>query len=113
MVQSTELLRYSVELTKLTVNREILRNKLITQTADLQDFESNLFKLCVLDFAEEITFLKERSNLLNKVSDQNYCDEVYSVISNGTITFYDNSNTPLIRLTLNNVYESNEEEYLE
>ena len=88
----------------MAVDKEALHKKLITQTADLQDFESNLFKLCVLDFAEDVQFLKERSFLLQKVSDDLYCDGIYSVVSNGIITFFDYGDTPLLRLVLNDKY---------
>lgn len=98
MVRSTELLHYSMRLAEMAVNKEVLRQRLITQTADLQDFESNLFKLCVLDFAEECTFLKERSKLLAKISDESYCDSVYSVVSKGVITFFDENDVPLVKL---------------
>lgn len=108
MVRNSELLRYSIELIRMAVDKEALHKKLITQTADLQDFESNLFKLCVLDFAEDVQFLKERSFLIDKVKDDFYCDGVYSVISNGVITFFDYGDNPLLRLVLNNKYADEE-----
>lgn len=104
MIYNAELLQYSVELIKMAVNKETLHKRLIIQTADLQNFESNLFKLCVLDFAEDVTFLKDKSFLLNKVTEDSYCDGVYSVISKGIITFYDCENSPLIRLVINDKY---------
>ena len=111
MIHNLELLQYSVELTRMAVAREALQRKLIIQTADLQDFESNLFRLCVLDFAEEVDFLKDRSSLLQKLSDDNYCNEVYSTISNGIITFFYCNHTPLIQMTINSDRIKEEVEY--
>lgn len=112
MIQDTELLRYSVELMRMAVDKEDLHRKLIKHTADLQDFESNLFKLCVVELWHDVTFLKERTLLLRKVTDNSYCDEVYSVVSNGMITFFDCNDTPLIRLVLNDDYADDVEQIL-
>lgn len=108
MVKSIELLRYSVELIRISFDKEELSKKLIVQTANLQDFASNLFKLCVLDFSNEVTFIEDRSKLLAKLSDESYCDGVYSVVSNGIITFYDYDDNSLLRLVLNSEYEDAE-----
>ena len=105
MVHNTELLQYSAELIKLAITRNDLANKLITQTADLQSFESELFKLCLLDFSDDVVFLKDKSTLLEKAYDELYCEEVHSVISNGMITFYDYNEEAIIKLVLNPQYE--------
>lgn len=104
MIRSAELLKYSFELIKMAIDKESLHKRLIIQTADLQNFESSLFKLCVLHFSNEVTFITEKASLLEKVTNENYCDGVYSVVSNGLITFFDSDDEPLIRLVMNDDY---------
>ena len=85
---------------------------LICSKADLSDYESNLFKLCVLDFSSDVVFIQERRQLLEKVTDESYCDEVYSVIHDGSIVFYQENGTPLLRITLNDSYGEAEEQII-
>ena len=105
MVQDPELLQYSAELVRMTVKRDVLAKRLIVETADLQAFESDLFKLSVSEFAQDVTFLKDRDVLLQKVTDESYCESVRAVVSKGKITFYDYEHSPLIQLILNVEYE--------
>lgn len=98
MVKSTELLQCITALIEMSKEREALARRLIIHTADIQAFESDLFRICVLEFTDEVTFLKDRNTLLQKVTDESYCDGVRSVISSKRITFYDPNDNPILVL---------------
>lgn len=104
MVNNPELLKLSLELAKLAVSIENTRRSLITKTADLNSYETALFKLCLTEFYDEVDFLVDKKSLISKITDDAYCDEVYSVVSRGIITFYDGDNTPILKLLLNSKY---------
>lgn len=98
MATNSELLDLSMRLVRLEVERQMLQRKLIVQQADLQDFEVSLFKLCISSYCEGIIFFRERKQLLEKLSDDTYCDGVYSEISNQAITFFDYDHNRLIQI---------------
>lgn len=95
-----EFLHYFKELFKMVAEIDSLRTELITRTADLQEYELNLFRLLVSDYYEGVTFLVDRVTLINKLDNPEYCDKIYSILEYGMITFYDDNNTPLIRVKL-------------
>ena len=104
MIVDLDLLNYSKKLVQLEVERQELQKELIVQKANLQDFESNLFKVCVVDFYKEVTFFQTRDQLLEKLSDDTYCDTVYSEISKSTITFFDYNHDKLLQIDFEDEY---------
>ena len=95
-----EFLHYFKELLKMVVEIDSLRKELITRTADLQEYELNLFRLLVLNYYEGVTFLVDRKTLINKLDNSEYCDKIYSILECGMVTFYSDNNVPLIRVKL-------------
>lgn len=95
-----EFLHYFKELLKMVVEIDSLRKELITRTADLQEYELNLFRLLVLNYYEGVTFLVDRATLINKLDNPEYCDKIYSISEYGVVTFYNDNNVPLIRVKL-------------
>lgn len=103
---SEDLINLSAELTEMSEVLQTLRHKVIVQTANIQAYESNLFKLCVTSFYNEVHFVEEREVLIEKIKDSEYCDSVYSEVSSKGIKFYDNSDCLLIEINLGQFFES-------
>lgn len=95
-----EFVNHVNSLLNLVDRVQVLHQELICSRADLDVFETYLFKFCVLSFNKAVVFIKEKEYILDHIDDNDYCDGVYSVVSEDAITFYEENGTPLLYIKI-------------